>query len=177
MGEDDRADEGPMTALDDDGLAKGDGADPESDPVPPRGGWPRWVVTNILLHDGKVLLLKRSQLVGTFKGRWAGCSGHVEAHETVEQASYKEIREETGFKENNLRLLARGEPELIEEPHGSWLVHPFLYDVDSDDVTLDWEHVDFRWVRPEEVVTFDAVPGLNDVIQELLAARPTSSAD
>lgn len=134
---------------------------------------PRLVVTNILLHQDQVLLLKRSQKVRTFRGRWGGCSGHVEADETVEQASYKEIQEETGFKKSKLQLLARGEPVLIERPHGAWLIHPFLYATDSTEVRLDWEHSEFRWVRPEEVEGYDAVPGLYDVIRDLLAARET----
>lgn len=138
------------------------------------GPAPVLVVTNILLHRGKVLLLKRSQQVETFRGHWAGCSGHIEHDETVEQASYKEIREETGLERSSLKLLAWGKAVLIEKPHGAWLVHPFLYATDCDKVTLDWEHVEYRWVRPEEVEEFDTVPGLSRVILELLDFRQTS---
>ncbi|ELK44964.1 translation initiation factor aIF-2B subunit alpha, partial [Haloferax sp. BAB-2207] len=36
------------------------------------------VVTVFLRHDGRVLLTRRSDAVGTYQGRWAGVSGYVE---------------------------------------------------------------------------------------------------
>lgn len=147
------------------------------DPRPAPGGHtPKQVVTNILTHQGRLLLLKRSQMVGSFRGQWAGCSGYVEPGDGVQETSLKEIEEETGMRPAALRLLARGEPLLVEKPHGSWLVHPFLYGTDSPRVTLDWEHDAYEWVEPERVGDFDIVPGLKSLIRDLLerAAGPGS---
>jgi len=128
---------------------------------------PKQVVTNILTYQGRVLLLLRSKLVGTFTGCWAGCSGFIEPDETPEQASYREIEEETGLKADNLTFLARGEPVLVTKPHGVWVIHPFLYATDSPNITLDWEHDDMDWVEPERVKELNTVPGLVKVIEEL----------
>ena len=38
----------------------------------------RHVVTCFLEHGGEIPLLRRSQRVGTYKGRWAGVSGYIE---------------------------------------------------------------------------------------------------
>ncbi|MCJ7769713.1 MAG: hypothetical protein MUO92_04485 [Dehalococcoidales bacterium] len=40
------------------------------------------VVTCFLGCDGRILILRRSQAVGIFKGKWAGISGYVPTHPT-----------------------------------------------------------------------------------------------
>jgi len=52
------------------------------------------IVTSFLFKDGKVLLLKRSNKVGSFRGKWAGISGYIE-NETSLEAALREIKEET----------------------------------------------------------------------------------
>jgi len=36
------------------------------------------VVTSFLEYDNKILILRRSQAVGTYQGKWAGVSGYIE---------------------------------------------------------------------------------------------------
>jgi hypothetical protein len=33
---------------------------------------------------------------------------------------------------------------------------------------MDWEHAEYRWVHPSEVRKLDTVPGLDDVVAQLL---------
>ena len=142
-----------------------------SSPTPtPLGHIPRKVATSILAHEGRVLLMLRSSKVGTFQGRWAGCSGFVEEGETPRQASVREISEETGLDKGRLELVATIEPLLVDKSHGAWLIHSFLYATDTTDITLDWEHDDHIWVKPEKVREYDRVPGLGRVIDELFLA-------
>lgn len=53
----------------------------------------RRVVTCFLEHDGKIPLLRRSQRVGTYRGRWAGVSGYIEEGNTPYAQALEEIRE------------------------------------------------------------------------------------
>ena len=55
------------------------------------------VVTCFLECQGSILLLKRSQQVGSFKGRWAGVSGYVEG--SVDAQSLIEIEEDRFTRE------------------------------------------------------------------------------
>ena len=46
----------------------------------------RSVVTCFLLRRGRILVLRRSQRVGTHRGKWAGVSGTIEAATPYERA-------------------------------------------------------------------------------------------
>ena len=93
----------------------------------------RNVVTVFLEHDGKVLLVRRSQSVGTYRGRWSGISGYLE-HEPLEQALI-EIQEEAGLSCDDIELVKQGEPlEILDaEQNRRWRVYPFLFHVKRPD--------------------------------------------
>lgn len=123
------------------------------------------VVTAFLVHDDRILVLRRSGKVGTYRGRWAGVSGYVE-HEPLEQA-YIEIEEETGLGRDDVTLIRAGEPLLVHDPAEDrlWRVHPFLFSVaEPERIRLDWEHVQRRWIWPGEIEDLDTVPGLADAL-------------
>jgi len=131
------------------------------------------VVTCILEHDGKILVLKRSNLVGTYRGLWGGVAGYVEELEDPYDAAIKEIREEAGIDLENLELVRKGNPvefsDTYEGKRYNWIVYPFLFHITSKDlVRIDWEHEEYRWVYPSEVRKLDTVPGLDEVVAQLL---------
>ena len=150
------------------------------------------VVTCFLLRRGEdsdeVLLLRRSERVGTYRGRWAGVSGYLEAGRPLEQA-YREIEEEVGLGRGDVRLLAQGEPLAVpdETIDTRWTVHPFLFEVvteggepgdDAGDLKvaptgslrLDWEHTESRWVKPAELLALKTVPGLAEALARVYNA-------
>ncbi len=131
---------------------------------------PTHVVTNILRRTDttphKILLVRRSQRVGSYQSHWAGVSGFVEQDVTPEEQAYTEIREETGLQRNQVRLLQRGAVvEYIDaEINRHWYIHPFLFEVLTPDaIKTDWEAVDMRWIGPSELVQFETVPKLQEV--------------
>lgn len=131
------------------------------------------VVTCILEHDGKILLLKRSNQVGTYRGLWGGVAGYVEELEDPYDTAFKEIREEVGVDAEAVELIRKGSPlefsDTYEGKRYDWVVYPFLFHLQSKDlVHLDWEHEEYRWVYPSEVRRLETVPGLDDLIKELL---------
>jgi 8-oxo-dGTP pyrophosphatase MutT (NUDIX family) len=115
------------------------------------------VTTSILRCGERVLILKRSDKVGTNKGKWAGVSGYVESGEVPDQTAPREIREELSIE--RFTLIGKGEPIHIREEGHLWTIHPYLFEAESEDVTTDWEHTEHRWVRPSEVKEYDTVPG------------------
>lgn len=131
------------------------------------------VVTCLLEHGGKILLLKRSNLVGTYRGLWGGVAGYVEELEDPYDTALKEISQETNVGLDAITLVKKGDPiEVLDTYEGKrydWVVHPFLFHVqDKALVRIDWEHEEYRWVYPSEVKKLDTVPGLDDVVAQLL---------
>ena len=113
-----------------------------------------------------LLLLRRSDRVSTYQGLWASVSGYLESESPLEHA-YRGIEEDGGLHRCDVRLLAQGEPlAVVDEPIDTrWTVHPFLFEVlRPERVRLDWEHVDSRWVRVEEMSGLETVPSLEETL-------------
>ncbi|RLF51112.1 MAG: NUDIX hydrolase [Thermoplasmata archaeon] len=128
------------------------------------------VVTAVLKNGDKILILKRGDKVRTYKGRWACVSGYLEENEGALERAYIEIEEETGLKRDDVKLIKAGEPiEFYDEKEKmSWRVHPFLFEAKRGDVKIDWEHTEYKWIYPEEIVKYETVPKLKEVIFNLL---------
>jgi ribose 1,5-bisphosphate isomerase len=129
---------------------------------------PVLVVTAFLTHDHRVLLVRRSERVGTYRGAWAGISGYVERL-PLDQA-YVEISEEAGLPREDLRLRGIGVPIAVEDTDlgRTWLVFPFLFEVlRPDSAIFDWEAEEVRWVCPEEIIDLRTVPGLVQALESV----------
>lgn len=127
------------------------------------------VVTCFLEHDNKILILRRSNRVGTYRRSWAGVSGYIETNDT-EQA-YTEIRQETQLFKNDVKLIKKGKPvEVIDRNlNRKWIVHPFLFHVRAPEkIKIDWEHTEIRWIKPNELSKFETVPGLTEALARVL---------
>ncbi|WP_276299926.1 NUDIX domain-containing protein [Halorussus lipolyticus] len=132
------------------------------------------VVTCFLRNRGEVLLLRRSEEVGSYPGQWAGVAGHAE--DDPHRAARDEIAEETGlldacslaragvtfsFEDSE----ARSASERRAEPGDAglatrWVVHPYLFDCDRRDAETDWETAEAEWVHPTEILRRETVPQL-----------------
>jgi len=130
------------------------------------------VVTAFLeREDGRVLLLERSEKVGSFRGHWAGVSGFLEAATPLEQA-FREVFEETGLASGDLELLSEGAPVLARDGARVFVVHPFRFRADRTEVRLDWEHNRAEWVDPGEIRTRRTVPKLDRAWESVAALPP-----
>ncbi len=119
------------------------------------------VVTAFLRRDdGRILLLRRSEKVGSFRGRWAGVSGFLEDPTPAEQA-FREVREETGLDRPHLGVEKVGRPVFVRDGSTVYTVHPFLLRTRRTDVRLDWEHTECEWVEPSEIERRPTVPHLD----------------
>jgi len=124
----------------------------------------REVITAFLRHEGKILLVKRSEKVGSYQGHWSAISGYLEDPTPLAQAQ-REIREETGLETSNIELIRCGKPLEIPSPehHCCWVVHPFLFDIKAPhQIRLDWENSEFSWVEPASISNYTTVPMLQE---------------
>jgi len=123
------------------------------------------VVTCFLESENKILILRRSEQVGSYQGRWAGVSGYIET--TADGQALVEIKEETGLCGEDLKLVKRGKPLLIEDDKlgVKWMVHPYLFHIkDRGKVKTDWEHKETRWIDPKDIGNYQTVPMLKETL-------------
>jgi len=121
------------------------------------------VVTCFLEYDKKIPLLRRSERVGTYRGRWAGISGYIEEGNTPYQQALEEIKEEMGLDREDVKLIKEGQPlEVVDEQMGrKWVVYPFRFQVmEPGKIEMDWEHTELRWIAPEDIGKYETVPKL-----------------
>lgn len=130
------------------------------------------VVTCFLTRtDGKemrILLVRRSQRVGSYHQHWAGVSGFIEAGVSPDEQAFTEIREETSLQRNQVRMLRRG--AMIEHEDASlgrhWLIHPYLFETLAPDaIQTDWEATEMRWIAPSELAQLETVPKLKEAYE------------
>jgi len=123
------------------------------------------VVSCFIECGGRLLLLKRSEKVGTYKGKWATVSGYLER--PPDEQAYIELKEEVGLSEQDVTLIRCGEVLEIEDSEIGlkWLVYPYLFKLkNSGRINIDWEHREYKWVLPEDVASYHTVPGLDEAL-------------
>ena len=123
------------------------------------------VVTCFLESENEILVLRRSERVGSYQGKWAGVSGYIET--SADEQALVEIEEETSLSREDVELIRKGKPLSVEDKRLGvrWVVHPYLFHIkDRDKVKIDWEHKEARWIKPEEIGNFDTVPKLKETL-------------
>ena len=129
------------------------------------------IVTCFITNENKILLLKRSDEVKSMKGLWAGVSGIIEKDEPPLARAKREIFEEVGLHESQIKLLKSEKEMRIVSPqykNHEWLVFPFLFGAENQTIKLNWENSDYRWISIDEIKNFETVPSLDKVLLNLL---------
>jgi 8-oxo-dGTP diphosphatase len=132
---------------------------------------PHLAASAAIFRDGKVLLVRRARKPAL--DIWTLPGGGVEAGETLHQAVRREVMEETGVTIEVVALA--GHREMIARDADGrlsrhFVILPFAARWISGEPTLNDELSDFRWVRPDEVQTFQTTEGLAEIVVAAWAA-------
>lgn len=130
------------------------------------------VVTCFLESENEILILRRSEQVSSYQGRWAGVSGYVETN--ADKQALAEIKEETDLGGEDLRLVKRGKPLLIKDERLGieWRVHPYLFHIkDRGKIKIDWEHKETRWIDPKDIDHYQTVPMLKETLAQVYKSQ------
>jgi 8-oxo-dGTP diphosphatase len=130
----------------------------------------RHVVTCFLEHDGRVMILRRSGRVGTYRGKWAGVSGYIEEGISASEQAWTEVKEEAGLGGADVEMVQEGQLlEVVDAELGrKWIVHPFRFKVlRPEKIKIDWEHTEAKWISPEEIGRHETVPNLLEAWQRV----------
>ncbi len=126
-----------------------------------------FVVTGIVRNpEGKILLLRKSMDDKVYPGKWSFCSGYVKEFEAGEDSVLREIHEETGLSAS-IDKPGKVIEIIDEQKKRKWIVACFLCTVRSNGIKLCHENSEYRWVLPNEIHSFDMVPGLEKDLKAL----------
>lgn len=132
----------------------------------------RHAVTSFLQSENEILILLRSENVSTYPGKWAGVSGSVDDDKTADEQALVEIEEETGLSREQIELIKKGEPLLIDDEK-RWLrkvIHPYLFHVENrNEIKIDWEHKEIRWIKPAQIDDYETIPKLKETLAQVIS--------
>lgn len=118
-----------------------------------------------------ILLLKRSDRVSAYRGRWHIIGGYLdEPGRTPAEKALSELEEETGVSRAEVARVRASEPFEAFDPDCAklWQIHPVLVDLRGDPlIHLNWEHTSHRWVSPAEIVQYHPLPTVPEVLRRL----------
>lgn len=129
---------------------------------------PQVAVGAIVIKDGRVLLVKRSQPPS--KGLWAIPGGRVELGETLKEAAEREIVEETGL------TIRAGDPvytfDVIERDDAGrirfhYVIVDLMADYLSGELNASDDASEARWVSPEELDGLSVSESTKEVLKDV----------
>jgi 8-oxo-dGTP diphosphatase len=110
--------------------------------------------------DCTILLLKRNAQRRTSPNKWQTPSGFINEGESAEEAVLREVKEETALDGT---IKKSGSAFEVVDEWARWIILPFLVLVKSDKVVIDTkEHSEFRWVKVNDVSSFECVKGIEE---------------
>jgi 8-oxo-dGTP pyrophosphatase MutT (NUDIX family) len=131
----------------------------------------RWapVINCVVRHGNKILMVQRSAHLDFHPSYWNGISGFIDDQLSLKEKVIEELREETGIPKNKIKKIRLGEIFDHEDKDykKTWIVHPVLVDVTTDQVKLDWESEQHAWLPVSAIKKLKLMPGFNDVLRNL----------
>lgn len=107
--------------------------------------------------EGRIFFQRRSPHRKLFPNTWDVVGGHLEPGETVEEALFREVTEETGWSVSLILGLV-GEYRYTGDDGLDRIESDFLVRVDGDLARPRLEpgkHTEFRWLAEHEVAVLD----------------------
>jgi isopentenyldiphosphate isomerase len=129
------------------------------------------VITVFIKYRDKILLLKRSGKVSTYQRKWNTVAGYLDESKPIYEKILEEIREELGIDEDNILSYNFGKSYKFTDPmaNKTWIVHPVLVELKNKPIIkLDWEHTEYKWIKPEELKNFDIVFKIDESLKRAL---------
>lgn len=129
------------------------------------------VLTCFVKYQDKILLLKRSGKVRVYKGLWNTVAGYIDELCSVGNKALAELKEELGITEDMIRQMKQGTPYEFydKDVRKTWIIFPLLADLKKKlAIKLDWEHTEFKWIKPDQINEYSIVPNLDVTLKKVL---------
>lgn len=120
---------------------------------------------DILENDhNEILLLKRGNHLTLGPGLWGFPAGHIEAGETPDECSLREMREEIG-DQINVQLLRSIGPVRDSFYGGVYQIYLYHFRWIGGKIQLNHEHSQYAWVSKEEFRNYSVMDGIDEDIR------------
>ena len=129
------------------------------------------VITVFVKYKDKILLLKRSNKVNNYPSKWNTVSGYLDEVKPIKNKILEELSEELDIQENIIKNINYGKYwKLVDKKiNKTWLIYPVIVELNKKPpIKLDWEHTDFKWIKPENITDFDIVTKLDKSLENAL---------
>jgi 8-oxo-dGTP pyrophosphatase MutT (NUDIX family) len=108
-------------------------------------------------------LLKRSDKVQHYQGKWNSVSGYIDEPKPFVEKVTEELFEEIGLDHAYIDTFTSGIPHKIDDDQlgKTWIVVPARVELaEKVALKLNWEHSEYTWISMAELEKYDTVPGL-----------------
>lgn len=131
---------------------------------------PSAVVGVVIYRDnGDIFLIKSRR----WADKWLIPGGHIEFGEKMEDATRREVKEETGLDISNIEFFDVGEgifpPEFHKKKHFIYL--HFMAQARDNIIRLNDEAEEYLWIKPKEALELDLVESVRPLLQKYVALR------
>ncbi len=120
----------------------------------------RPILTCFLKYEDKILLLKRSDIVGNGKEKWSTVTGYLDELIDIDEKAYIEVKEETGINRSLITEIHKGEVYEFTDDI-TWVIYPVLFVLSKKpNIILNWEHTEYDWIYPEDMNKYNTIADL-----------------
>lgn len=129
------------------------------------------VIICFVRYKDKILLLKRGQKVRTYKGKWNTVAGYIDELKSLREKALEEIQEELGFLGEQVEFISFAEPYEFRDDkiNKTWIIFSVLTELKKKpEIKLDFEHTEYKWIKPEEITNFDIVANVDKSLKMVL---------
>ena len=117
------------------------------------------ITVGVVRCKGKLLILKRQKNKTYDPDRWEFVSGFIKKSRSLAEQAAEQVSFETGLKPV---LEKEGDVFEVKDEYGKWIIHPFLFSVESSQVKIRKEdHSEYKWADIEELDRLECVKDLD----------------
>ncbi len=106
----------------------------------------------LVKKDGKILILKRHPNSTTNPNKWELPGGKVDPGEDFDKALIREFQEETSLNIKIGDLIGAVQEDF---PHKRTVAIVMNVYIDSNDVKISDEHINWKWITIDEIKNFE----------------------
>jgi len=128
---------------------------------------PHAIACAVINKNKSILLLKRSPDKKLSPNKWFVVGAYpLSEGDDFEKITHRELVDELGI---DGKILVKGQPIKSDIQGQGIIVHPFLAEIPTDEVRLNSEHTEFKWVLLDDIRKFDTVDRTYDMVLGLMA--------
>ena len=119
----------------------------------------------IFNKEGRFLALCRTSSAPFNPGKWDFPGGDLDFGEDAIKGIIREIKEECGLEVQDLKLL--DVESHINKESDFWVTIAYIAKVVSEEITLSFEHNQFKWLTTEEFLKLESPDKLKRFVKKL----------